>query len=238
MTYFLNSKPSTCSACITRCVVQWTQNNFTGASWRLKSDNPTVWSKFCSGEGLRKSALRTQCEGNPSVTGGSSGKKQVMQKMCPCHEVIVFIVVCMSQHETRTIRHKHWMSSCRPNIIQNIRHAHVCATRAAHPKACNPSYPNTLRSIFPRNPPNRHSPVRVRYGVSFVNLKSDLYSALVNAVVCEIPCNAGPRYNGTRLHKVIFYCSGGDYFFTRTTCLVVDAHTEYHRNVWFNLVFL
>ena len=40
----------------------------------------------------------------------------------------------------------------------------------------------------------------VNYGMSFVNLKSDLYSALVNAVVSEI-CYTGMRYNGTRLYS-------------------------------------
>ena len=38
------------------------------------------------------------------------------------------------------------------------------------------------------------------YGVSFVNLNLDLYSALVNAVVCEISCFTGPLYNSTRLY--------------------------------------
>ena len=40
---------------------------------------------------------------------------------------------------------------------------------------------------IPHNRETFHSsPMRVRYGVSFVNLKSDLYSALISAVVCEI----------------------------------------------------
>ena len=43
------------------------------------------------------------------------------------------------------------------------------------------------------------SPVRARYGVFFVNLKSDTYSELVNAVVCKISCYSGAGYNGTQL---------------------------------------
>ena len=39
----------------------------------------------------------------------------------------------------------------------------------------------------------------VNYGMFFVNLKSNLYSALVNPVVSEI-CYTGTRYNGTRLN--------------------------------------
>ena len=52
-----------------------------------------------------------------------------------------------------------------------------------------------------QNPHNsdKSLPVRVRYGVSFVNLKSDLYSALVNAVECQKSCYTGPCYNGTEL---------------------------------------
>ena len=36
--------------------------------------------------------------------------------------------------------------------------------------------------------------------MSFVNLKLDLYSALVSAVVCDVSCYTGPRYNGTTLY--------------------------------------
>ena len=36
--------------------------------------------------------------------------------------------------------------------------------------------------------------------MSFVNLKSDLYSALVNEVVREICCDTELYYNGTRLY--------------------------------------
>ena len=43
------------------------------------------------------------------------------------------------------------------------------------------------------------SPMRAKYKVTFVILKSALYVALVNAVVCEISCYAGTRYNDTRL---------------------------------------
>ena len=43
------------------------------------------------------------------------------------------------------------------------------------------------------------SPVRARYGVSFVGSDSRLYSDLVTAVVCAIVCSIGSRYNGTRL---------------------------------------
>ena len=38
----------------------------------------------------------------------------------------------------------------------------------------------------------------------FVNLKSNLYSALVNAVVCEISWYTGPRCNGTWLCIIVY----------------------------------
>ena len=45
--------------------------------------------------------------------------------------------------------------------------------------------------------------VGARYGVPFVNLKSDLYSALVNEMVSEISCYTVPRYNGTWWYKYL-----------------------------------
>ena len=47
------------------------------------------------------------------------------------------------------------------------------------------------------------SPVRSRCGVSFVSLKSDLYSALIDAVVWEMSCYIGSRYNGTWMYYVM-----------------------------------
>ena len=64
---------------------------------------------------------------------------------------------------------------------------------------------------FLPNPHTRHNfrftkdipyvALRASYGMSFVNLKFDLYYALVNAVMCEISCFTGPHYNGTRLYS-------------------------------------
>ena len=58
------------------------------------------------------------------------------------------------------------------------------------------------RGHFSQNPHKTLyiSPVRMRYGVSFVNLKSDWYATFVNAVVCEISWYIGPRHNGTWLY--------------------------------------
>ena len=47
------------------------------------------------------------------------------------------------------------------------------------------------------------SPVRPTNEVYFLWPNSDLYSASVTTVVCEISCNIGPRYNGIRLYSVI-----------------------------------
>ena len=47
------------------------------------------------------------------------------------------------------------------------------------------------------------SPVRARYGVSFVNSNSDLYSTSVTAVLCAISCYTGLHYNGTRLYLTL-----------------------------------
>ena len=54
------------------------------------------------------------------------------------------------------------------------------------------------------------SPVRARYGVSFMNPTSDWYSASVHVIVHVISYNIWviwprPRYNGTRLHVKYFY---------------------------------
>ena len=42
--------------------------------------------------------------------------------------------------------------------------------------------------------------VRIRYGVSFVNLILDLYSVPLNAVMCVKLCYFGPHYNGNHLY--------------------------------------
>ena len=58
---------------------------------------------------------------------------------------------------------------------------------------------------FLPNPHNRHPiarPSGARYGVSFVSLNFDSYSASVNAVLYEISCCIGPCYNGTWLYFV------------------------------------
>ena len=45
----------------------------------------------------------------------------------------------------------------------------------------------------------RHSsPVRARYGVSFVGSAADWYSASISPVICTISCYIRPRYIGTR----------------------------------------
>ena len=44
------------------------------------------------------------------------------------------------------------------------------------------------------------SPVRARYGVSFVGSDLDWYSASVPAMMCAITCYIIPRFNGTRLY--------------------------------------
>ena len=57
---------------------------------------------------------------------------------------------------------------------------------------------------FLANPHNIH-PFRARYGVSFVSTHSDIWNAWVNAVLYELSCYTGLRYNGTRLymHRVL-----------------------------------
>ena len=42
--------------------------------------------------------------------------------------------------------------------------------------------------------------MRAKYGVFFVDLNFDLYSAAVNAVLYALLCYIGPRYKGIRLH--------------------------------------
>ena len=43
-------------------------------------------------------------------------------------------------------------------------------------------------------------PVGARYGVSFANSKSNLWSVIIIAMMCIISWNNGPRYNGIRLY--------------------------------------
>ena len=45
------------------------------------------------------------------------------------------------------------------------------------------------------------SPVRARYGVSFVIIISDLYSASISVILCIISCHIWPGYDGTRLYN-------------------------------------
>ena len=58
--------------------------------------------------------------------------------------------------------------------------------------------------MFLQSPHKRHPIARPNgraiYRVYFVCLNSDLYSAAVIVVVCAIPCNIRPRYNGTCLY--------------------------------------
>ena len=53
--------------------------------------------------------------------------------------------------------------------------------------------------IFTKTP--HSSPVRARYGVSFVRIASDWYSASVIIVPYAKSCYVGPRYNGTPLYN-------------------------------------
>ena len=43
------------------------------------------------------------------------------------------------------------------------------------------------------------SPVRARYGVSFVGINYNVCNSSVFAVLCPVSCYVGPWYNGTRL---------------------------------------
>ena len=61
------------------------------------------------------------------------------------------------------------------------------------------------------------SPLRAKYEVTFLNLKSDLYVALVNAVVCEISYYAGTRYSHTRLKLVSSFI----YLFIYTSASII-----------------
>ena len=57
------------------------------------------------------------------------------------------------------------------------------------------------RSILKYSQKTPHSsPVRARYGASFVDSVSDWYSASVPAIMYAICCYIWPRYNGTRLY--------------------------------------
>ena len=62
------------------------------------------------------------------------------------------------------------------------------------------------RSIFHKYSQKKpySSPVRARYGVSFVDPASDWYSASVAVIIYIIYCYIGPRYNGTRLFCFVF----------------------------------
>ena len=55
------------------------------------------------------------------------------------------------------------------------------------------------------------SPVRARYGVSFVGSDSNWYPSSVHAVMCAISYYTGPRYIGTRLYYLRSHCSRNSY---------------------------
>ena len=80
------------------------------------------------------------------------------------------------------------------------------------------------RSIFCQNPQKtpHSSPVRARYGVYFVNLASEWYSASVPVIIYTISYNIGSRYNGTQLYVHSYYNYGIEcYSFVR-------VHTNYN----------
>ena len=56
------------------------------------------------------------------------------------------------------------------------------------------------RSIFSQK---SQKTVRARYGVSFVDPASDWYSTSIPLIIYVMSYNIGPRYNGTRLYKII-----------------------------------
>ena len=72
--------------------------------------------------------------------------------------------------------------------------------------------------------------MRARYGVSFVNLKSDLYSALVKALESEI-CYTGLHYNSTQLYvKCLLWvsCEKNDYVIKSPTILSCVCPSDMH----------
>ena len=84
--------------------------------------------------------------------------------------------------------------------MYGLRHVHTWQVLSDCYKAIN-----FLIHIHKKTP--HSSPVRVRYGVSFVDPGSDWYSASVPVIIYVISYNIGPRYNGTRLYlrKCLFY---------------------------------
>ena len=52
------------------------------------------------------------------------------------------------------------------------------------------------------------SPVKARYGVSFVDPASDWYSASVPVIIYVLSYNIGPRYNGIHLYLSMPNLSG------------------------------
>ena len=93
------------------------------------------------------------------------------------------------------------------------------------PLWCNQFSPKLPQKI------THSSPIRVRYGVSFVCANSDLYSVSVTAVAGAISRNIGSRYNDTLLNK---YVSG-----PTTVCVFTTHHQWYiddHCFVQFGLL--
>ena len=81
--------------------------------------------------------------------------------------------------------------------------------------------------IFTKNLLDLHktphgSPVRARYGVSFVDTTSEWYSVSVLARICVISYNIEPRYNGTELYRDLRRIYGNkrkwEYFFMTHIC--------------------
>ena len=88
---------------------------------------------------------------------------------------------CVLSHTHRDLPYLgHWGGGCLEWVIHTVR----CCYDAV----------NFLQNTHKRYP-------KSGYGVSLVRTPSDLWNVWATAVLYEISCYIGPRYNGTRLYK-------------------------------------
>ena len=98
-----------------------------------------------------------------------------------------------------------WKNLEKKHSIRNILYSIICY----YTVWCRNNTVNFPTNIHKRQTPHG-SPVRARYGVSFVDLASDWYSASVPVIIYVIPCNIRLCYNGSWLYLVHHYRQTSD----------------------------
>ena len=153
------------------------------------------------------SALLALCERNSPVTGEFPSQRPVTRSFD------VFFDLRLDKRLSKPSRRRWFETQSRwlrrhCNDIKPVFNAVYCWPVRVHSLRTTPP-PFTVRcrydainfiKKYSQKTPHS-SPVRARYGASFVDSASDWYSASVPAMIYAISCYIWPRYNGTRLYQ-------------------------------------